>query len=178
MRHWTLVSGLLAGLPWGGASPAGAADDPPACPVHAAHQAAGDAVKGHHDEVDERHEDATGVSHAGSVHHFTLESRGGTIRLEVSDPGDTLGRERIRAHLARVAADFSEGRFETPMQIHGQVPPGIDTMRRLRGVVRYRYAATPRGGRVEIRTDDTEARAAIHAFLRFQIDEHRTGDSR
>jgi len=33
------------------------------------------------------------------------------------------------------------------------------------------------GGRVVARTDDAAARAAIHEFLRFQIEEHQTGDS-
>jgi hypothetical protein len=175
MRHW-IVIGFLVGIPPGGPAPARAADEPIACPMHAAHQASADAAKGHHDAVDQRHDDATGVSHADSVHHFRIEPRGGTIRLEVTDPKDTAGRDRIRLHLAKVVADFTEGRFELPMRIHEQVPPGVDTMRRLGGAIRYRYAATSRGGRVEITTDNAEARAAVHEFLRFQIDEHRTGD--
>jgi hypothetical protein len=34
----------------------------------------------------------------------------------------------------------------------------------------------PTGGRLRITTTDTEALKAIHQFLTFQIDDHRTGD--
>ena len=37
-------------------------------------------------------------------------------------------------------------------------------------------ALVERGGRVRLRTSNPEALAAIHEFLRFQIEEHRTGD--
>ena len=40
----------------------------------------------------------------------------------------------------------------------------------------YRYRDTPGGGRVDIVTSDAEALEAIHAFLRFQITDHKTGD--
>jgi hypothetical protein len=36
---------------------------------------------------------------------------------------------------------------------------------------------TERGAQVVIRTADAEALKAVHAFLRFQISDHRTGDS-
>jgi hypothetical protein len=42
--------------------------------------------------------------------------------------------------------------------------------------IRYRYDETPAGGRVSIVTTDAEALAAVHAFLRYQIVEHKTGD--
>ena len=40
----------------------------------------------------------------------------------------------------------------------------------------YRYQEIPTGARVEIRTTDADALAALHAFLRYQITEHKTGD--
>jgi len=174
MRALAMAVVALAGAV--AAGPVHARDDDGACPMHAAHQAAAVPEDAHHAGVDRRHDDATGVAHAGSVHHFDLDGRGGDIRLEVSDPADSTGRDLIRAHLARIAADFREGRFELPMRIHDQTPPGAATMARLKSRIRYRYVATARGGRVEIRTADAEARDAVHEFLRFQIDEHRTGD--
>jgi hypothetical protein len=151
--------------------------DPSTCPRHAAHQAAGRPdQRDHRRQVDLRHDAATGVAHGDSVHHFELAARGGNIRLEVADAKDTAGRDRIRAHLATIAREFAQGRFDLPMRIHDQTPPGVETMRRLKSAIRYRYAPTPRGGRVEISTEDAEALAAIHEFLRFQIDEHRTAD--
>jgi hypothetical protein len=35
---------------------------------------------------------------------------------------------------------------------------------------------TENGGRVLIETKDAEALAAVHEFLRFQIEDHQTGD--
>jgi hypothetical protein len=41
--------------------------------------------------------------------------------------------------------------------------------------IQYRYEDTPAGGRVSITTTDPGALAAVHAFLRYQIAEHKTG---
>jgi hypothetical protein len=154
---------------------AGAADDETKavdCPMHAAHQAGA----GHRDGVDRRHDHVTGVGHADSVHHFMMDARGGAIRLEVKDAADVAGRDRIRAHLSAIAKQFAEGRFDLPMKIHDRVPPGVPVMQRLKGSIRYRYEPTDKGGRVVIATGNREALAAVHEFLRFQIDDHRTGD--
>jgi hypothetical protein len=46
----------------------------------------------------------------------------------------------------------------------------------LRQQIRYRYQETERGGRIRISSANAEAVQAIHAFLRFQISDHQTGD--
>jgi hypothetical protein len=46
-----------------------------------------------------------------------------------------------------------------------------------KSLIRYQYAETTTGGRVDIVTTDPEALAAVHAFLTFQIADHKTGDS-
>jgi putative ABC transport system permease protein len=45
-----------------------------------------------------------------------------------------------------------------------------------RGSVSYRYEDLPHGGAVRIVAADARARAAVHAFLEYQIKEHRTAD--
>ncbi len=50
-------------------------------------------------------------------------------------------------------------------------------MKRGRTSIRWIYEETPEGGRVTASTKDPAALAAIHEFLRFQIEDHRTGDS-
>jgi hypothetical protein len=50
-------------------------------------------------------------------------------------------------------------------------------MTRLRKAITYKYQETDKGGRVRISSKDPGALAAIHRFLRYQIKEHRTGDS-
>ena len=141
--------------------------------MHAAHQASAD---GHREGVDSRHDAATGVPHTSSVHHFLLHPDGGRIVLEATDAADTASRDRIRQHLEHVAHEFGAGRFDLPMLIHDRTPPGVDALRRLTAEVRYTYTPTPAGGQVDIVSANTEARDAIHTFLRFQIEDHGTGD--
>jgi len=98
------------------------------------------------------------------------------------------GSTETRSHVAGVdrrgdqgmgfsAHAFSSGDFDLPMFIHDRMPPGAETRKRLRTKISYGTEDTPRGARVVIRTGNTEALAAIHEFLRFQIADHRTGDS-
>ena len=42
--------------------------------------------------------------------------------------------------------------------------------------ITYRYEDVARGGIVRIETKDARALDAIHAFLRYQVTEHQTGD--
>jgi hypothetical protein len=127
--------------------------------------------------VDRRGDEGMGFSHQATTHHFTLNSDGGTISAEALDPADTSTRDSIRGHLAQIARAFSTGDFDLPMFIHDRMPPGADTMKRLRTQISYRSEDTPRGARVVLETANSEALAAIHDFLRFQITDHRTGDS-
>jgi hypothetical protein len=56
------------------------------------------------------------------------------------------------------------------------VPDGAEAMKALGGAVAYRYEELERGARVRIATKDARGVEAIHAFLKFQIADHRTGD--
>jgi hypothetical protein len=141
--------------------------------------AAGDA--GGHDAhlaaAGERGEKAMGFSQTRTTHHFTLKPDGGVIRVEVNDPKDAENLGIIRRHLAHIARAFAEGDFDTPALVHDRVPPGVPVMRRLKSEIRYAYEETAGGALVRITTKNAEALAAIHDFLRFQIADHRTGDS-
>jgi hypothetical protein len=140
--------------------------DHEACPMHKVHQA----------EVDHRHEAITGVPSDGTEHHFALAKDGGSIRLEAKDTTRTEARDRARGHLRQIARAFANGDFAMPMQIHDQVPPGVEVMKSHAAAISYRYADSARGGIVTIRTADAEALVAVHEFLRFQITDHGTGD--
>jgi hypothetical protein len=86
-------------------------------------------------------------------------------------------RDRIRQHLQVVARSFAAGDFTLPMQVHAQTPPGAKTMKKMRKAIAYAYSPTDKGGEVRISTSDPAALSAIHAFLRFQIEDHGTGRS-
>ena len=97
--------------------------------------------------------------------------------MEANDPKDTESRDAIREHLAHIAEMFSAGNFETPMFIHDKVPPGVAVMKRLKRQIHYEFENVERGGRIRISTNNPQAVAAVHDFLRFQISDHQTGDS-
>jgi hypothetical protein len=71
---------------------------------------------------------------------------------------------------------FTDGNFQVPMFIHDRVPPGVPVMKSKRASISYVLESTASGGRIRITTTDTEALKAVHQFLIFQIDDHRTGD--
>ena len=72
--------------------------------------------------------------------------------------------------------DFLEGDFSLPMFIHDTVPPGVETMKRLKDQIVYTAEDTGEGAQVRISATNPEALIAIHEFLRFQIKDHRTND--
>lgn len=157
-----------AAPPPSGSAPhqSGAAHDKGSQHKHGSHLAA----------VNERGEKTMGFSQERTTHHFFLKRDGGVIEVEANEESDAESRDRVRTHLAHIARAFAEGNFQMPLAVHGQTPPGIHVMCRLRASIKYEYEATERGGRVRIQTDNWEARAAVHDFLRFQIKDHQTGD--
>lgn len=158
----TLAPLLLAML----AAPAADGGPPPGSDPHAAH----------HAQVDARGDHVMGFSHQLTVHHFLLTPDGGLIIAEARDPADAASRDAIRGHFKHIARAFAEGDFALPFLIHARNPPGVPEMQRLRERITYTLQDTPTGARIRISTRDPEALEAVHAFLRFQIGDHRTGD--
>jgi hypothetical protein len=135
----------------------------------------GSIVQGH--DVTHRGAVVMGFDQAASAHHFRLYTDGGAIEVGVLDAGDVKNRDAIRSHLPHIAMMFGEGNFDAPMLVHDSANvPGTKVMASRKDAIRYRYDETPDGGRVSITTSDPEALAAVHAFLRYQIAEHKTGD--
>jgi hypothetical protein len=118
-----------------------------------------------------------GFSHERTTHHFHLLSDGGAIEIQSNEPTDAVSQEAIRQHLGMIAVKFSQGDFAIPMFIHATKPPGIETMQRLKSNITYEAENTVHGALLRITTHDAEAITAIHRFLRFQIQDHQTGDS-
>ncbi|PYL76666.1 MAG: hypothetical protein DMF27_07925 [Verrucomicrobia bacterium] len=119
-------------------------------------------------------ERALGLDQGKAVYHFKLLPDGGAIEITANDPADAAA---IRQQVANIAAMFGQGKFEVPAVTRGQNPPGADRMSQLKSDLSYAAENLPAGGRVRITTANSEARNAVHDFLRFQIQEHRTGDS-
>ena len=134
----------------------------------------GDAMK--HEEMMKHGEMAMGFSQSRSTHHFHLSGTGGSIEVQTNDPTDMATRDQIRQHLRQISEMFAEGDFSSPMLTHGRVPPGVPDMQRLKGSLSYTYAETETGAKVLISTASPDALSAVHQFLLFQIEEHKTGD--
>jgi hypothetical protein len=117
-----------------------------------------------------------GFSQTATTHHFFLNSSGGVIQVEANGAADASDRSNIRMHLEHIAKSFQNGDFDIPMFVHDTVPPGVPEMKELRENIHYSCEETANGGRVVISSSDKDALAAIHRFLRFQIEEHKTGD--
>ena len=130
-----------------------------------------------HGSADQRAHAVMGFDQERTEHHFVLFTDGGAIDVTVKDGGDSTNRDAIRSHLPHIASMFASGDFDAPMLVHDtQHVPGTATMATKKSAIRYRYAETPNGGRVDILTSDPAALDAVHAFLKYQIAEHKTGD--
>jgi len=137
------------------------------------HQGHGD----HLAQVNERGDTAMGFSQPKTMHRFRLLADGGAIEVTANDAGDAESRDQIRQHFGHITQMFSAGNFEAPMLTHGKTPPGVSVLQKLKTEITYEYEGIERGGRVHITTNNKEALAAVHEFLRFQIADHQTGDS-
>ena len=159
-------------------------NDPMAgCPMHAQHmadakakpvRADGSAEHGRH--VDSRH-DTFGMAHDKSAHSFRLFADGGAIELRATVASDEATVEAIRGHLQEITEQFAKADFSTPAFVHGYAPDGVAQLEQHRSAISYRYERLDRGGRIRITTKSADALAAVHAFLRFQVIEHRTANS-
>jgi hypothetical protein len=132
----------------------------------------------HHHDVEERGDHVMGFSHDQATHHFRLYNDGGAIEVNANDAKDTVTRDAIQGHFTHIVKMFAAGDFTAPLLIHSQNPPGSETMKRLRSEIAYRLEKTAQGARIRITANNGEALQAVHAFLRFQIADHQTGDPR
>jgi hypothetical protein len=137
------------------------------CPMHKQHQDAG---------LNARGNKAMGFDQNKTTHHFLLKDDGGIIQVEANDKQDLKSRDAIRGHLSHIAILFSEGDFDIPMFIHDRMPDGVPVMKELKDAITYKYEDMERGGKVILVSQNADAIKAIHEFLQFQIEDHKTGD--
>ncbi len=128
-------------------------------------------------EVETLGDEAMGFPHDKTTHHFRLYADGGAIEVTANDGKDSQNIRAIRFHLTHIAKMFSAGDFSIPMFVHDQVPPGAVVMKERRSDISYAYEELPMGARVRIKTTNSGALKAVHDFLRFQIEDHHTGDT-
>jgi hypothetical protein len=150
-------------------------EDTKDCPMHDQHQAA--AENQHDHAMKDRGDKGMGFSQDKITHHFWLRKDGGAIQVTANSREDHDSISQIRMHLKHIAQSFQAGDFNIPMFIHDQIPPGVPVMEKLKEEITYQYEDTENGGRVVIHSRNTDGVTAVQEFLRFQIKEHKTGDS-
>jgi len=95
---------------------------------------------------------------ADVTQHFLLNPAGGVISVE-ANAEDPMAPDEIHTQLSQMARS------------------GVPELKLYQAQINYLYTPTAEGGRVQIDTTNSEALIAIHAYLRSQIQELRTGDS-
>jgi hypothetical protein len=150
------------------------ARDVQSCPMHKEHMKE---ASQHQADVEKHGDEAMGFPHDKTTHHFRLYSDGGAIEVTVNDTKDSQNMHAIRSHLTHIATMFSNGEFSIPMFIHDQVPPGVPVMKEKHTEISYGLEELLTGSRVRIKTTNPDALKAVHDFLRFQIEDHHTGDT-
>ena len=130
-----------------------------------------------HSQMNHRGAQVMGFDQDKTAHHFYLYVDGGAIDVSVKDAADKTNLDAIRAHLPHIVSMFSDGNFEAPMLVHGREVPGTPEMKKVKEAITWKFEEHATGGRVTIVTKNADALKAVHAFLRYQISDHKTGDS-
>ncbi len=163
------------------------AQDTKTCPLHEQHMKAAAAME-HHDAMNassdekfdamkQRGAQAMGFDQDATTHHFLIRPDGGVIQVTAKDSNAQPTIQAIRTHLQRIQSQFSKADFEAPFATHGETPDGVEQMKQLAKQIQYSYQEVGNGAQVVIQTKDPDALHAVHAFLDYQIREHRTGDA-
>lgn len=129
-----------------------------------------------HAQMNHRGAQVMGFDQDKTTHHFLLFEDGGAIDVSVKDAADKKNLDAIRAHLPHIAMKFGEGDFAAPALVHATNVPGTKELAELKAKLTWKYVETAKGGRVDIVTTDPAALSAVHAFLKYQIEDHQTGD--
>jgi len=116
---------------------------------------------------------AMGVDQYTSFHRFESLPDGGRISLQ-RDPGDSAGVAQIRSHMRTIETAFARGDFALPGMVHASDVPGTTVMAARGSRIRYVADTIPGGAQLRLETSDPSAVTAIHEFLAFQRQDHRS----
>lgn len=120
---------------------------------------------------------ALGVEADKVVQHYYLVKNGGVVELTAKTPGDSATIAALQKYLNTQRDLFEKGKNETDAEVHGKVPDGMVGIKKFRNEITFFTAKTDNGALLRMFSVNPEARSAIQDYLRFQIIEHKTGDS-
>lgn len=128
-------------------------------------------------EMNTRFSRVLGVDVNKVAQHYYLVKNGGVIELSAKDANDTATIAAIRKYLDSQKDLFEKGKNDTDAEVHGKVPDGLAAIKKFRNEINFFTAKTDNGAVLRMFTVNDQARQAIHDYLKFQIAEHKTGDS-
>jgi hypothetical protein len=147
------------------------------CRPEGARTSAGQAGESAFAGVQARGAVAMGVNQFTSRHIFEPLPDGGRIELQ-REATDSAGSAQIRRHMQLIAVRFAAGDFALPGFVHARGVPGTQVMAARRAAIAYTVDTLPRGAALRLRSGDSTAIEAIHAFLAFQRQDHHAGAHR
>ncbi len=110
--------------------------------------------------------------------HFYVLKNGGAVEVTARDINDEQTIKAIRAFLKKEADLLTKGSMETVIAMYGKVPDSAPALKKLRDEINFAMAPTDNGAVIRMFTVNPQAKAAIYDYLRFQIDQLKTGDPR
>lgn len=127
-------------------------------------------------EMNARFSKALGVSLDKVALHYYLVKNGGVVELASKDPNDTGTIEAIRKYLQSQKDLWEKGK-DPVAEVHTRAPESANLMRKLRNDITFYTAKTDTGAVLRMFSINEQARDAIQDYLKFEITEHKTGDS-
>ena len=127
-------------------------------------------------DLNSRFSKALGIDADKISQHYYLVKNGGVIEFTSKDPADSATISAVQKYLEAQKDLFEKGKNETGSEIHGKVPDGVLTLKKLRNDITFFAVKTDGGAALRMFSVNTQARQAIQDFLKFEITEHKTGD--
>jgi len=115
---------------------------------------------------------AMGFDQAKITHAFLDRESGGEIEIKAKDPADAGTIAQIQTHVKEIEKAFAKGDFSKPFFIHDEKVPGAEAMTASKDALEYRARLLPAGARLVITAKTAHAKEAVHAFLRYQREQH------
>ena len=110
------------------------------------------------------------------VQHYYLVKNGGVIEFTAKDPADNATISTVQKYLETQKDLFEKGKADADTGVYGKVPDGLPALKKLRNDITFFAVNTDSGAALRMFSVNDQARQAIQDFMKFQINEHKTGD--
>jgi hypothetical protein len=108
--------------------------------------------------------------------HFYILKNGGAIEIVARDANDDATIKAIRTFLKKESDFLSKGNLDTLAAMYGKPPESAAALKKLRDEVNIAMVPQEHGAVIRLLTVNPQAKAAVYDYLRFQIDQLKTGD--